>query len=127
MHALIIEDDYLIGRTIEDVLSGIGFSTFSFARSQDAAVAAAASQRPDLITADLRLLPGDGIEAVEIICAKRPIPVIFITGFADDAEERLDGAVVVHKPVQEKELAAAVAQVLRQGRDGDGDGGEAGQ
>ena len=61
MHAFIIEDDYLIGRSIQDMLTDLGFTAFSFARSEDAAVAGAAGERFDLITADVRLVPGDGL------------------------------------------------------------------
>jgi two-component system, response regulator PdtaR len=112
MHALIIEDDYLIGRAIEDALSGMGFLSFSFARSQDTAVSAVAADRPDLITADLRLLPGDGIDAVAAIRADRKIPVVFITGFAEDVLERLPDAIVVQKPIKTAELRFAVEQAL---------------
>lgn len=116
MHAFIIEDDYLIARTIEDILSGLGFSRFSFARSEDAAVAGASGETFDLITADARLLPGDGLRAVQTICADRRIPVVFVTGYPDEVEERLQGrlpdAALVKKPIDEAALAAAVREVL---------------
>ncbi len=121
MHALIIEDDYLIGRDIEDALTGLGFTSFSFARSQDAAVAAAATERPDLITADLRLLPGDGVDAVKSIRAERKIPVIFITGFAEDVLERVPNALVVQKPIKPLELNDAVEQAMGRRRATDPD------
>jgi len=57
MHAFIIEDDYLIGQALVDMLEELGFTAFSFARSEDAAVAGAQAQEIDLITADVRLLP----------------------------------------------------------------------
>ena len=61
MHAFIIEDDYLIAQSLMDMLEPHGFDTFSFARSEDAAVMGANEQKIDLITADVRLLPGDGV------------------------------------------------------------------
>ena len=112
MHAYIIEDDYLISQSIQEMLGDLGFSRFSFARSEDAAILGAGEQKFDLITADARLLPGDGIKAVETICARRQIPVIFISGYASDVEERVPGAVVVKKPIKEAELQAAVRKVL---------------
>ncbi|MDP8912983.1 MAG: response regulator, partial [Pseudomonadota bacterium] len=85
MHALIIEDDYLIGQTIQDMLGDLGFARFSFATSESAAIAAAASgEKFDLITADARLLPGNGVKAVEVICEHRKIPVVFITGYPEE-------------------------------------------
>ena len=112
MHAFIIEDDYLIGQSLRDMLEGMGFTKFSFARSEDAAVMGGADQHIDLITADIRLLPGDGLTAVEALCAKRHIPVIFITGYADELKDRLPDAIVVQKPINRDELVAAVAQVF---------------
>ena len=114
MHAFIIEDDYLIGESLQDMLEPLGFTKFSFARSEDAAVQGSAEQQIDLITADVRLLPGDGVNAVEVICAKRNIPVIFITGYADELKERAPNAIVVQKPIDREELNAAVAQVFSQ-------------
>jgi DNA-binding response OmpR family regulator len=112
MHAFIIEDDYLIGQSLQDMLESLGFSSFSFARSEDAAVAGANEQRIDLITADVRLLPGDGVRAVRAICAKRAIPVIFITGYKEELLDRVPGANVIQKPVKEEELATAVLHLL---------------
>ncbi len=112
MHAYIIEDDYLIARAIQDILSEIGFSRFSFARSEDVAVMGAGDQVFDLITADVRLLPGDGVSAVEAIRAKRQTPVIFISGYKDEIRERVPDAVIVEKPIKEDALKAAVQSAL---------------
>jgi DNA-binding response OmpR family regulator len=112
MHAYIIEDDYLISQSIQDMLSDLGFSRFSFARSEDTAVLGASEQKFDLITADARLLPGDGVAAVEAICANKDIPVIFITGYAEDIEGRVSGATVVKKPINQEELEVAVRSAL---------------
>ena len=112
MHAFIIEDDYLIGQSLRDMLERLGFSRFSFARSEDAAIAGATEQQIDLITADVRLLPGDGLNAVEAICAKRDMPVIFITGYADELTERAPDAIVVQKPIKSEELEEAVRKAL---------------
>lgn len=73
MHAFIIEDDYLIAKDLQDMLDDLGFTKFSFARSEDAAILAANNQHFDLITADVRLLPGDGVNAVEAISTKRNV------------------------------------------------------
>jgi CheY-like chemotaxis protein len=112
MHAFIIEDDYLIGQSLQDMLEELGFTSFSFARSEDAAVMGANAQQIDLITADVRLLPGDGLRAVETISATRKIPVVFVTGYADELRERAPDAIVIQKPVNQDELAAAVQQAL---------------
>lgn len=116
MHAFIIEDEYLIGQSLQDMLEGLGFKSFSFARSEDAAVMGANNQRIDLITADVRLLPGDGVKAVRAICESRDIPVIFITGYKDELLDRIGQANVIQKPVNERELAIAVRRALARGK-----------
>lgn len=112
MHALIIEDDYLIGKSLQDMLEPLGFTKFSYARSEDTAVFGAGEGAIDLITADVRLLPGDGVRAVEAICEKRHIPVVFVTGYAEELLDRAPDATVVQKPVKAEELAEAVKTAL---------------
>jgi len=112
MHAFILEDDHLIAQSLQDMLETLGFSSFSFARSEDAAVFGASEGGIDLITADVRLLPGDGVRAVEAICRRRQIPVIYITGFAEELLDRVPDAVIIQKPVKQEELAAALRRVL---------------
>ena len=108
MHALIIEDDSLIALLIEDMLREVGYTSFAFAVSADGAVAAAAERRPDLITADVRLEPGSGIDAVDRIREEQEIPVVFVTATSSEVRERQDGAIVVQKPFAAIDLKAAV-------------------
>ncbi|HEX8639878.1 MAG TPA: response regulator [Allosphingosinicella sp.] len=108
MHALIIEDEALIAMAIEDVLRECGCVSFDFATSLDSALAAAALRCPDLITADVRLAPGCGIDAVEAICSVRAIPVVFITATGGEARRRLPQPIVVQKPFTPAQIAGAV-------------------
>lgn len=112
MHALIIEDESLIAMAIEEALRDCGCTSFAFAGSLDEAVAAAHERCPDLITADVRLAPGSGIDAVEAICAEKPIPVVFITGTGGEVRQRLPGHILVDKPF----LATHVIEAVRQAR-----------
>ena len=113
MHALIIEDDGLISMAIEDVLRGCGFTSFDIAVSFDEAVAAASKQCPDLITSDVQLQPGCGIDAVQTICSSTPIPVIFITGRAHSARSRMPQHPVLTKPFCTSDVQAAVRHAMK--------------
>lgn len=112
VHAYIIEDDYLIAKDLQDMLEDLGFTRFSFARSEDAAILGANDGSIDLITADVRLLPGDGVTAVEAICAERNLPVLFITAYREELEERKPDAIVLQKPIKKDELASAIRTVM---------------
>jgi DNA-binding response OmpR family regulator len=113
MHALIIEDDTLVAIAIEEVLRECGFTSFDVAASLEEAVAAARKRCPELITADVELKPGSGIDAVQTICSDNPIPVIFITGRADIARSQMPQHRVLSKPFRVSEVEAAVREIIR--------------
>lgn len=83
-HVLIIEDEALISIEIEALLTEQGFETFDWATSPRQALHCAQGHRPDLITADLRIVDGTGLEAVDAILAEMgDIPVVFVTANSD--------------------------------------------
>ncbi len=118
MHALIIEDETFISLAIQDVLADNGCTSFDLASSFDEAVAAASRRRPHLITADVGLAPGNGVDAVKAICAAGPIPVIFITGTGSEARERCPGFIVIDKPFVPAQIAEAVRTIAGRIRTG---------
>jgi len=112
MHVLIIEDEPLIAMSIEDALRDCGCTSFAFAASVEQAVAAAKARCPDLITADVQLSPGCGIDAVAAICGGPAIPVIFITGTAGEVHLRRPGSIIVHKPFDDAIIKAALRRAI---------------
>ncbi len=112
MHALIIEDELLIALTIEEILGDCGFTSFDVASSTEEAIKAARLRCPALITADVELRPGSGIDAVNAICSGPPIPVIFITGSPFEVTSRMPQHPLVHKPFTSAAVMAAVKSVL---------------
>jgi two-component system, response regulator PdtaR len=106
VHALIIEDEMLVALILEDLLRDLGFSSFDWAPTQDDAVEAARRHPPDLITCDIRLQEGNGIEAMRRISEEHPTPTLFVTG-NDAIIRHLPGAAVVPKPVTALGLRSA--------------------
>ena len=114
-HALIIEDEAIIALEVEALLSDLGYVSFDIADSPDQAVLAARARRPDLVTADYRILGGTGVEAVAgIFDAIGPVPVIYVTG-NPDLVPRGVSVPVVDKPIAARALAEACRQVLAAG------------
>jgi DNA-binding response OmpR family regulator len=113
MHALIVEDEFLTAHLIEDRLRDLGFSSFAFAMDEEEAVAAASERCPDLITADVQLSPGCGIDAVQRICDEKRIPVLYITCTAMMVRERCPWAVVIQKPFGMADLREGVHSARR--------------
>lgn len=112
MHALIIEDEPLIAMLIEDGLRSCGFTSFDFAISHEEAVASAELRCPRLITADVELNPGSGIDAVEEICGGPTIPVIFVTGSPQQVSERMPQHLLLLKPFDTEKLIAIARDAL---------------
>ena len=116
MHALIIEDDFFVADLIEDTLRQAGFTSFSFATNEKEAVEAAEHRRPDLIASDVELAPGSGLDAVQAICSRNVVPVIFVTANSTQVRERCPEAVVIQKPFGASQLLLGVEQVRGQAR-----------
>lgn len=110
-HVLIIEDEPVIALELEMLLSDLGFTTFDVADLPEDALACARATRPDLITADYRIVAGTGVAAVELITASLGEPrVIYVTGNAGQFDPG-DHA-VVDKPISPRALAAACRRAL---------------
>lgn len=115
MHALIIEQNAWIVLMIEDVLRDLGYTSFTVVSSGAAAVAAAQDRCPDLITSDVRLESGTGLEAVRRICSARPIPVVFVTATPWEIRDAGVSAVVLGKPFGPAALKEAVGRAAAPG------------
>lgn len=113
MHALIIESEFFTGQVIEDSLCLLGYTSFAIAVDEEQAIAAATERCPDLITADVQLIEGCGIGAVQSICQEKPIPVLYITALALLVRERCAEAVIIQKPFSVSELRDGVELARR--------------
>ena len=113
MHALIIEQDAWIVFMIEDVLRELGYTSFAVASSREAAVAAANVRCPDLITSDIRLGSGSGVDAVRQICSAKPIAIVFVTATPWEVRDSDASVVVVPKPFGQAALKEGVTRATQ--------------
>jgi two-component system alkaline phosphatase synthesis response regulator PhoP len=117
---LIIEDDPAIVKAVEKTLTmSPGFS-LDWVSDPDKAVSEAASQKPDLVLLDVRLPGGDGrviLQALRENAATRALPVILLTGLANEGDKvlglNLGADDYVVKPFGALELMARITAVLR--------------
>jgi CheY-like chemotaxis protein len=119
---LVIDDEELIIKTLSKLLEKQGYEVFIAKNGQDAIVMAD-EVRFDLIIADIRMPGMSGTEAAEAIqknaAAKNEgrIPIIFITGYADELVEKtakgLNPIAYILKPFDIKELIEKVKDALR--------------
>jgi two-component system cell cycle response regulator DivK len=115
---LVVEDQEDNRRILRDLLIGVEFEVIE-AENGEEGVAAAATQRPDLILMDIQLPVLDGYEATRRIKANpalAAIPIIAITSYAlsgDEEKARAAGCDdYVTKPYSPRKLLAKIREYL---------------
>lgn len=99
---------------IEDSLLASGAASVTIAASEAEAVDAAADQRPDFITSDVRLVEGTGPQAVATIMAQHGnIPVLFITATPGECRPCAPPGEVMAKPVNYAEVGRRFIALTR--------------
>ena len=113
---LVVEDELRIARLVKEYLTEAGF-TVSTANTGPAGVAAARSDRPDLVILDLGLPGMDGLEVTRSIRAHHVTPIIMLTARSEETDRviglELGADDYVVKPFSPRELVARVKAVLR--------------
>lgn len=105
-HVLIIEDEVLFALELSFILGAAGATSFDVAETADEAIYAASVRRPDIITSDVQLRSGSGLQAVcAIQAALGPVPVIFITASPDACRALSWPARVLAKPLHDTTIA----------------------
>jgi PAS domain S-box-containing protein len=83
---LIVEDDPLVAVSLVDCLTMLGHSVSAVAASGEEALRRAEESRPDLALLDIKLHGEmDGVAAAKEMRARFDIPVVYLTGYYDDA------------------------------------------
>jgi DNA-binding response OmpR family regulator len=113
---LVVEDEPVINQTVSDRLTAEGYDVVR-AWDGPGAVAAFASDAPDLVVLDV-MLPGfDGHEVCRRIQAVRPVPVLMLTARTDESDILVGLGVgaddYLTKPFRMRELVARIAALLR--------------
>ena len=119
---VVIDDERAIQRATESLLTAWGYSVVVAGTGVEAGLhLSAKAKRPDLIICDYRLRGSEtGAEVIEQIQRQfdHPIPAMLITGdtAADRiAEAQASGFLLLHKPLANGKLRAAIGNLLRQG------------
>ncbi|MBP8946453.1 MAG: response regulator, partial [Bacteroidales bacterium] len=114
---LIVEDEAIIAKDIENVLTKAGYKVVGSFPTGEAAIQAVDELEPDIILMDI-MLKGDmsGIQAAEVIREKSNTPVVFLTAYADENTiDKARSAVpygYIVKPFKENEVIATIEIAL---------------
>jgi DNA-binding response OmpR family regulator len=113
---LVVDDEMKIARLVRDYLIEAGFDVV-LASTGPAALAAARSDRPDLVVLDLGLPGMDGYDVTRSIRSQSAIPIIMLTARNEETDRivglELGADDYVVKPFSPRELVARVKAVLR--------------
>jgi two-component system cell cycle response regulator DivK len=117
---LVVEDHLDNRKIIRDMLSGSDYEILEAENGKEA-LAVIAKQRPDLILMDIQLPIMDGYTATRLIKgdpALKSIPIIAVTSYALDGEEKKARAAgcddYVPKPYSPRHLLAKIRQHMPQ-------------
>lgn len=116
---LIVEDDPVLQKTLQEFLVGEGFEVFS-AGDGDEGVRTAIKEKPDLVLLDIILPKKNGYEVIKEIKANentKKIPIVLLTnlGGIHDVEKALDlGATtyLIKSDYKLEEIVKKVKEIL---------------
>ncbi|BBH53032.1 sensor histidine kinase [Fluviispira sanaruensis] len=116
---LIVEDEAILAKSLEDSLISMGYTVSGIADSGIKAIMLFFSTEPDLILMDIRIKGAkDGIEVADNIRQQKSVPIVFLTANQDPAtfeRAKIEGAFgYVLKPYQERELQIVIEIALNQ-------------
>lgn len=81
LRVLVVDDSVFNRRTIAEILSSIpGVLVVGKAADGEEALSLALNEKPDLITLDLEMPRMDGFTFLRVLMAKRPTPVVVVSG-----------------------------------------------
>ena len=112
MRVLIVEDEFLIAKLLENVVEDDGFEAIGPVSTVEQALAYA--PRADIALVDLSLSDGNsGQLLARRLIDRFGIDVIFVTGDPASVQQGFDGALaVVNKPFRDEEITGALAMAL---------------
>jgi two-component system, response regulator PdtaR len=115
---LVVDDEALIGMWLQSALERLGCEVAGIAATRDEAMEILDRESPDAAFLDI-CLPrgGDGIAIAREIRERRGIPLVFVTGYADEAIRaramELSPVAYVSKPTKAETLKGAI-EALRE-------------
>jgi len=116
---LIVDDDASVRKGLRRLVQAAGYEVEVFAEAREFLARPAEPARPACLVVDVRMPGMSGLELVDVIAGTpRALPVVFISGHADDdVRERAHacGAVAfLDKPVADTALLEAIERGLEQ-------------
>ena len=114
---LIVEDELITAKVLSKLISNNGFEVSGIIKNGEIVASVVKEKNPDLILMDI-ILQGekDGISAMEDVRAFSNVPVIYITGYSDNATveraRKTDSSAFITKPYQTDFLVSVINKIF---------------
>ena len=113
---LVVDDDPVVGKSFDRVLSGKGYAVIT-ARNGEEALTKLHNETYDLVFTDIKMPGMNGLEVAERLKETQPwLPVVIVTGYGTDAyEARAKAAGVsgfLHKPLSPEMIEGSAQEAL---------------
>ena len=112
IRVLVVEDEALVGITMEDFLGDFGYSVVGPIENMQAAILLAATEKIDVAVVDINI-SGQVATAVADKLIEREIPFLFISGYEKMRGSRYASIPLLRKPFEPEDLRDAIERVLR--------------
>jgi len=111
-----VDDEAVIRMGLKSMVTGLGYEVAGTAVNGDDALEKATALKPDLMLLDIKMPGKDGLTVAETLVAERPMPIIMLTAYTDQAliERAANAAVMGYlvKPINESKLRPTIEIAL---------------
>lgn len=108
-HALIIDDNMIVGRAVENQLIPLGFDSFDHCWTEPQAIAAAECRAPDLVIVGDSIADGSPVEVARNVSGRHHAPMLMITAMDFRLHCALSADACLSGPFQLHEMGEVVA------------------
>jgi CheY-like chemotaxis protein len=116
-NVLVVDDDPVVGKSFDRVLSAKGYVVIKAANGREA-MEKLKEADVDLVFTDLRMPGMSGIEVTESVKARKPwVPVVIVTGYGNEVNEdramAAGASEFLHKPLSPEMIEQSAERALR--------------
>jgi CheY-like chemotaxis protein len=113
LRVLVVEDELILAMELEDLLRQLGCTVLDALPTIQQALRVLASEQPDFAVLDVNL-NGQRVTPMAEALREQGVPFVLVTGYGRERlpEEALQDAPCLRKPVNGKQLARAISDVL---------------
>ena len=113
LKVLIVEDEVLIAKHIEDALQNSDFNVIGIAHDSETALDYIHNRDPEFIILDINIDgQKDGIEVAEVVKANYDVPFMFLTALSDiqtlDRAKKVNPCGYIVKPFKTRDLVSSI-------------------